>query len=410
MKTGLKILHVLDHSLPLHSGYTFRSQEILRAQRKRGWDPFVVTSPKHEESWKKPTEPMEAVNGFRYFRSGAVAPGRFPAQSELKLMSALRSRILEVAAAEKPDLLHAHSPVLNALPALKAGKSLGVPVVYEIRAFWEDAAVDNGHYAQTSWKYKVTRWLETSVCRRASQVAVLCNGLRHDLVARGIPDGKLSVVFNGINLDDFAPCPPDAEFLAKYKRDGAKVVGFIGSFYRYEGLDLLIDAMARLRQKRSDVVCLLIGGGEMEAELKAQVARLGLESAVVMPGRIPHERVPGLYGIVDVLAYPRLESRLTDLVTPLKPMEAMAMHKAVVASDVGGHRELIQHDRTGVLFKAGDAGALAAALERLIDRADERERLQRQGYDWVRQVQTWDRTLSVYGEIYERALTRASRA
>jgi PEP-CTERM/exosortase A-associated glycosyltransferase len=322
-------------------------------------------------------------------------------------MAALAKRLHEVIEIEKPDLLHAHSPILNAIPAIWMGRRLGIPIVYEIRAFWEDAAVSHGTYGRDSWKYQLARSIETWVCHRVDEVAVLCRGLRDDLIERGIPSEKLTVVFNGISIEDFKACEPDAEYRDAWGLTGKKVIGFIGSFYRYEGLDLLIDAFARLAASRSDVVLLLIGGGDIERELTAQIKRLCLDGQVVMPGRIPHERIPSIYALVDILAYPRYAMRLTELVTPLKPLEAMAMGKALVASDIGGHRELIRHGQTGLLFPAGNVYALAEALEQLLDDHDVRQNLERQAVTWIRQEHSWDKTTAVYSDIYSRALEKS---
>ncbi|MEW6326657.1 MAG: TIGR04063 family PEP-CTERM/XrtA system glycosyltransferase [Thermodesulfobacteriota bacterium] len=405
----MKILHILDHSLPLHSGYTFRSQSIFEAQRKRGWHPLIVISPKHEESWKGPWAREEEIGGFCYYRTGPVSRNGIPFEAEVRLMTALGRRIQEVAGREKPDILHAHSPVLNAIPALRVGRKLGIPVVYEIRAFWEDAAVDHGTYSQDSWKYKLVKFMETWVCRKADQISVLCRGLKEDLIKRGIPAEKLSVIYNGINPGDFKRCEPDTEYQKAWKLEGKTVIGFIGSFYRYEGLDLLVQAFSHLTprlqaSKSPNIVLLLVGRGEMEDELKAQIKRLQLEEKVIMPGRIPHDRIPGVYALVDVLAYPRYSMRLTELVTPLKPLEAMAMGKALVASDVGGHRELIRHSETGLLFPAGNVSALSESLERLLVDYTLRERIQEQEAIWVRQHHTWEITTAVYDQVYARAL------
>ncbi len=398
-----KILHILDHSLPLHSGYTFRSQSIFRAQAKRGWQPLIVTSPKHEESWKGEPHDREHIGDFIYYRTGPLPPVSIPFAYELKLMTALEKRIRRIAETENPDILHAHSPVLNAIPALWAGKKLNIPLVYEIRAFWEDAAVDHGTYAENSWKYRLTKALETWVCRNADHVAILCNGLKNDLVQRGIPAQKITPVFNAITPEDFAPCPPDTEFMQEWGLKGKKVIGFIGSFYRYEGLDLLADAFSLIAERYPDTVLLLVGGGEMDAELKSRIRSAGLESRLVMPGRIPHERIAGVYALTDILVYPRYSMRLTELVTPLKPLEAMAMGKVFIASDVGGHKELIKDGHTGILFPAGNAEALASGLENLLGDKELRERLQSQGLDWVRKHHTWEKTTSVYPRIYEKA-------
>jgi len=396
----MKILHILDHSLPLHSGYTFRSQNLFRAQRNMGYDPIIVTSPKHEEDWHGEWAEKEEINGFTYYRSGKTRQFPVPLVSEAWLMHVLSRRILEVANIEQPNVLHAHSPLLNAIPALWAGKKLGIPVVYEIRAFWEDAAVDHGTYKEGSAKYRLTKWLETQVCKKVNQVGILCNSLKWDLVDRGIAEEKITPIFNGVNPDDFKPCPVDTEFQQAWGLQGRKVIGFIGSFYRYEGLDLLVRAFAKIAEFEPDVILLLVGGGEMEGELQTLIGKFDLTSRVVMPGRIPHERVPGVYAMIDILAYPRYSMRLTELVTPLKPMEAMAMGKVLVASDVGGHKELIKDGETGVLFSAGDENGLATALKELLSNEKKCFSIQEKGLNWVRENQTWAKTTAVYQDIY----------
>jgi PEP-CTERM/exosortase A-associated glycosyltransferase len=409
LPANLKILHVLDHSLPLHSGYTFRSQSIFRTQRKRGWQAVVVTSPKHEESWKGPRNEHEEIGGTSYYRTGDVVGGRVPLLAEHRLMAALERRLHEAIAVERPDIIHAHSPILNVLPALRAARATRIPVVYEIRAFWEDAAVDHGSYGAHSWKYALLRAAETRACHRVAQVAVLCQGLRDDLIARGLPGDKLSIVANGIDADDFSPAVPDAQLREKYHLAGKSIIGFIGSFYRYEGLDLLVEAFARLAARRSEIVLLLAGGGEVAGELREQIKQLGIEDRVVMPGRIDHERIPGVYALMDVLAYPRRSMRLTELVTPLKPLEAMAMAKPLVASNIGGHRELISDGRTGLLFRPGDTAALAAAIASLLDDSELRRALGDRGWNWVRREHSWDKTTAIYSEIYARALRSSGR-
>jgi PEP-CTERM/exosortase A-associated glycosyltransferase len=403
----LKILHILDHSLPLHSGYTFRTQNILEDQRKREWLPIALTSPKHEASWNGPSQRMEEIGGFRFYRTGRLHSGLGPLAAELQVMRLLAKRIEEVAKIEKPALLHAHSPVLNVLASLWAGRKLGIPVVYEIRAFWEDAAVDHGTYSPNSWKYRMVRSMETWACRKAAQVAVLCNGIKNDLVQRGIPEEKLSVVFNGINPKDFRTLDRDEELAKSLGTGGKRVLGFIGSFYRYEGLDLLVKAFAKLCETRDDLVLLLVGGGEMERELRDQVEKSSLQSRVIIPGRFPHEKIPGIYSLIDILVYPRYSMRLTELVTPLKPLEAMAMGKPLVASDIGGHRELIQNESTGLLFRPGDVSALAGTLLRLLDDAGLRGKLAIQGNQWVRENHTWSKTTAIYSAIYARALAKS---
>ncbi len=402
-----RILHVLDTSLPDHSGYSFRSESVMLAQRARGWHVAAVTSPKHEASLKSDAPPIEEIAGIRYYRTGATPTSRFPFVGERVLIDALTRRIVGVAAIEQPEILHAHSPVLNAIAALRAAKKLRVPVVYEIRAFWEDAAVDHRTYAEGSWKYRLTRAAETWACRRVDQITVLCRGLEEDLVGRGITRERMTAIGNGIDLKRFAPAAPDEEYRARWNLAGKKVAAFIGSFYRYEGLDLLIEAYARIRTRFPDLRLLLVGGGEMEKELLENARKLGVQDGVIFTGRIPQERIPGVYALADVMVYPRYAMRLTELVTPLKSLEAMAMGKALLASDVGGHRELIQDGRTGVLFPPGDAGALAESLARLLENPGLRRSLEESGRVWVAAERTWAKVTEPYGDVYARALGKA---
>jgi PEP-CTERM/exosortase A-associated glycosyltransferase len=404
--TPLRILHILDHSLPLHSGYTFRTQSILEEQRKREWQPVALTSPKHEISWKKPTDSLEQIDNLRFYRTGSITETAVPFGTEVKLMRSLANRIEEVARIEKPDILHVHSPVLNAIPALRVGRKLEIPVVYEIRAFWEDAAVDHGTYAEHSMRYKLVRSLETWACKRAAQVTVLCNGLKTDLIARGIPSEKLTVVSNGINPMDFQQCAPDRELAASVGISGKKVLGFIGSFYRYEGLDLLVSAFDKLSQKTDGLALLLVGGGEMDGHLRNQIERLKLRERVILTGRIPHEKIPGVYSLMDVLVYPRYSIRLTELVTPLKPLEAMAMGKALIASDIGGHRELIKDGFNGFLFKPGEIPSLVETLRRVLEDSRLSNQLALHAKNWVLENQTWHKTTECYSSIYARTLAK----
>ena len=400
----MRILHVLDHSIPLHSGYTFRTASLLREQRALGWETFHITSPKQGE-----TQALEeTVDGLHFYRTpgGTGLMADLPVGREVALMKALGQRLEQVVRLVEPDIIHAHSPVLNAIPALKVGRKLGIPVVYEIRAFWEDAAVDHGTTSQGSLRYRATRGLETRAIQRADHVFTICEGLRADIVARGISNSKVTVIPNAVNVESFQlASPPDPVLLDKLGLTGSTVVGFIGSFYAYEGLDLLVAALPQLIAARSDIKLLLVGGGSQEANLRQQAKALGVADKVVFAGRVPHQDVNTYYDLIKVLAYPRHPMRLTELVTPLKPLEAMAQGQLFVASDVGGHKELVQHNQTGVLFKAGSADALAQSLLGLLNNPDLWPVLKTNGREFVENVRNWKNSVANYVGPYE-ALTQ----
>jgi PEP-CTERM/exosortase A-associated glycosyltransferase len=403
----VRILHVLDHSIPLHSGYTFRTAAILREQRALGWETFHLTSPKHSA----PGDVEEDIEGLHFYRSRWVPKGmsRLPVAREIALMRATASRLEEVVGRVKPDLLHAHSPVLNAIPALWVGRRHRLPVVYEVRAFWEDAAVDLGTAPEWGIRYRLSRALETYALKRADAVTCICEGLRSEIAARGVPAGRITVIPNAVDIEKFsARNGADASLRCALGLDGAVVLGFVGSFYAYEGLGLLLDALPAILRGEPRARVLLVGGGPQDALLKERAARPDAAGKVIFTGRIPHAEVDRYYDLIDLLVYPRLSMRLTDLVTPLKPLEAMAQRRLVIASDVGGHRELIQDSLNGFLFPAGNAAALADKVLEVLGHPEVWAAVKAGGRRFVESERNWRRSVARYRSVYEGALAAAS--
>jgi glycogen(starch) synthase len=395
---SLRILHVLDHSIPLHSGYTFRTLSILREQRHMGWNTFQLTTPKQGPN----SSLQDEVEGLVFHRTPSL-----PGVGLLEQMRLTARRLAEVIQTTRPHVIHAHSPALNALPSLWAGRLHRLPVVYEMRASWEDAAVDHGTTTEGSIRYRMSRALESFALRYASEVTTICEGLRSDIAQRGIPAERITVIPNAVDTSAFQfGATPDEQLRRQLGLDGALVIGFVGSFYHYEGLHLLLVAAHQLLLRHPQLRVLLVGGGPQEAALRAQAKTLGLQDRVLFAGRVAHTDVHRYYGLMDVLAYPRLPVRLTELVTPLKPLEAMAQGYVFVASDVGGHRELVRHGETGHLFRAGDARALEGAIETVLAQRDAWPLLRLRARRFVEQERTWAASIARYRAVYQRALQR----
>ena len=387
-----RVLHVLDHSLPLHSGYTFRTRAILKAQDQAGLDVRGITSQRHQ--LEAPTEDaVEEVDGLTFHRTAGVPHGPMMV-SEMREMAALSSAIQELANDWRPDIIHAHSPALCGGGAYRAAQALG-----------------NRTGTEGSAKYRLTRSLETQVVKRADAVFTICQGLRDDLIARGIAPGKIGVMPNGVDLSLFGePLPRDDALAAELGiENGAPVIGYIGSFYDYEGVDDLIASMPILRRSCPSARLLLVGAGEMDAEWRAAAAQLPEPEAVIFTGRVPHAEVERYYSLIDVLAYPRKRSRLTDLVTPLKPLEAMAQRRIVAASNVGGHRELISHDETGYLFAPDDPEACAETLAEILSSREEWEAVRHRGEHHVRTRHDWATNVQRYLSVYQVLLANLNR-
>jgi PEP-CTERM/exosortase A-associated glycosyltransferase len=401
----MKILHILDHSIPLHSGYTFRTKAILEQQRKLGWETLQVTSAKHHIAKAE----IEEIDGLTFYRSTPIKAwlAKLPILNQWAIVLSLEKRLNDIILQHKPDILQAHSPVLNGLAALKAAKKHNIPLVYECRAFWEDAAVDHGTASEGGLRYYLTKMLETYIFKQANAITTICEGLRADIMSRGIAAEKITVIANAVDIDQFTyGVAADPALRAELGLQDKIVLGFIGSFYAYEGLVLLLEALPIVLQKQPTVRLLLVGGGPQEALLKQKVQELGLERDVIFTGRVNHERVQDYYNQVDIFIYPRLSMRLTELVTPLKPLEAMAQGRLVVASDVGGHKELMVEGVTGCLFKAGDKHALAHTVLSLLAAPESWDAMRKAGRSFVEQQRNWARSVSCYKNIYTRLIAK----
>jgi len=397
----MKILHVLDHSLPYFSGYSFRSKYILQTQQQLGLQPIAVTSPKHEEF----TREVETIGGIEYHRTHWPPLSKLqaiPMVRQMACVAALAKEIKRLAAELKVDLIHAHSPSLNGLAAANAAKSLDLPMVYELRYYEEDAAVDRGKTRYNSLRYRLAQRMEQQALEQADVITTISHALRDDLIRRGISPEKIFEIPNGVDTDYFQPIEADAELAVKHDLSGKFVLGFIGSFYFYEGLEFLVDAVIEMLEVRKDIVCMLVGDGEAADMLRARIPEL-LHSHFIFTGNVPHDEVRRYYSVMDVLVYPRRRSRLTELTTPLKPLEAMAMEKAVVASDVGGLRELLDNGNSGFLVEAENAEALAGRMLRLVESENERMAMTKSACEHVMLHRNWREIVERYFAVYGKA-------
>jgi PEP-CTERM/exosortase A-associated glycosyltransferase len=405
----VRILHILDHSLPLETGYALRTQAILNAQSALGWETFHLTGPKQGPAAKD----EESVDGRSYYRT-LPAGGLFEGVAglaEIELMGDIAYRIEQVIRHVRPHVLHAHSPILSAIPALRVGRRLDTPVVYEVRAYWEDAGVARGTVRQGSVRYRLMRAMESWTLKRVDAVTTICDGLRDDIVARGIPAGRVTVIANAAGVEVAAAGgAPDLGLKRRLGLEGALVLGFIGSFYAYEGLEVLLRALPEILSHAPQVRVLLVGDGPQEAELRRLTAELGVAGKVVFAARVPHAEAPRYYDLIDVLVCPRLATRHTEFVTPLKPLEAMARGCLLAASDVGGHRELIRSGETGVLFKAGEPAALAAAVAGLINAPERWPLYKAAARQVVETERTWAASAARYEDVYARITKQSWRA
>jgi len=402
----MKVLHVLETSVPVLVGYTVRARYIVEHQRRHGLRPIVVTSPFFSGVDGRG---MEVIDGITYYRSNHISrpdksKGKIAAfWVRLRMLQRYREFVAEIARRDRPDVIHAHSSYTNGLAAAYASRITGVPFVYELRTLWGEAAVVEDSLRPRSLKYRTVWGLELRVMRQAKRLVTICQGIRDSIVEAGIDASKIDTVPNGVDTGVFAPKPVDGELAEALGLNGCFVVGFIGSLRRLEGLHLLIEAIKEVRNQVPNVRLLIVGDGSERVDLETLARDSGLGDVVRCTGLVPHDQIVRYYSVMDVLAYPRIDARINHTVTPLKPLEAMAMGKVCVASDVGGLRELVAYGDTGLLFARGDAGDLAAKLILLSKDRNWTEKLGRQALETVRRERDWSSIAARYPNIYRRA-------
>jgi glycogen(starch) synthase len=400
------VLHILDHSLPLLSGYSVRSHSLIGAQEKIGFVSEALTGPLHqlEDPGAVDTTVDEVLYRRTPLQSGVVRhvlDRRIPVLREIAVVRLLRDRIVEVLDAQPFDVVHAHSPALCGLAALQAATSRRIPFVYEIRAFWEDAAVDQKKTSPQSPRYRITRQLEEYVARRADAVVGIARHILQDLRERGLDPMKLFHVPNGVDAERFTSLPRDTELAAQLGLSDAPVLGFIGSLYRYEGIAWLVRTAADLRCRGIPLQLLIVGQGEEMTEILTAVQKSSAQDYVHVVGQVPHGEARRYYSLMDVMVYPRRRIRLTELTTPLKPLEAMAQGKAVLASDVGGIRELVEPEEPCLLFQPDDVEDFCSKASQLLGDEKFRHKLGESARQMVLRAKDWKVLAQRYEAVYD---------
>jgi len=405
----IRILHVLDHSWPVHTGYSIRSLHLIAAQKYIGLRPRALTGPLQLVDDPQATDTV--VDSISYARTPYAGTfsewaigSRRPVLREIEVVHLIRRRILDSLEKEPVDIIHAHSPALCGMAALCAARSTKLPFVYELRAFWEDAAVDQNKTQKHSLRYFMSRKLEDYVVHHADAVVGIAGAILEELKQRKVNPAKLFHVPNGVDTAKFSPLARDARLADQLGFANEPVMGFIGSLYRWEGVAWLIKAVAELRRRGTACKLLIVGDGEeMPAVRKAVSDHKGEEFVQVM-GRVTHEQIERYYSVVDLLVYPRHSIRLTELVTPLKPLEAMALGKAILGSDVGGIRELIESGKTGLLFHADNVDDFCTQAKRILEDRLLRQQLGTYAREVIMREKDWKILVQRYVSVYESAM------
>jgi glycosyltransferase involved in cell wall biosynthesis len=323
--------------------------------------------------------------------------------SEVEYMRAAIAHYERIICKEEPEIVQAASNYVTALPALIAARRLGMPFVYEIRGFWEITRSSQNDKFENTPKYRFMQLFEGLTARNADHVITITTAMKEELIKYGVAEERIAIAYNSVDPDRFAPRSPDRELAATLGiPEGVPVIGYVGSFVDYEGLDDLITACAGLKADGWDFRLLLVGDGAVFENLKRQVEDSGLQDKTLMTGRVPFERVGDYYSLIDVAPFPRKPWQVCDLVSPLKPYEAMALEKAVVVSGTRALKEIVTHEKNGLVFAKGDVADLQSKLKMLLTDPALRTALGKEARAWISRERSWNVAGRVCCKVYER--------
>jgi glycosyltransferase involved in cell wall biosynthesis len=399
-----RVLNILAFSLPYTSvGYATRSHGLAIGIKNAGWDIRPYTRPGFPCDFKPELEgqslPEEnEIDGIVYRR---IFDSSRKDMNEVDYMHAAIGHYERVLREEEPEIVHAASNYVTALPALIAARRLGVPFIYEVRGFWEVTRSSRDEKFENTPKYRFMQLFEGLTARHADGVITITTAMKEELLERGVAEERIAIAYNSVDPQRFLPRPPHRELAATLGiPEGVPVIGYVGSFVDYEGLDDLVTACARLAADGRDFRLLLVGDGAVFKDLKRQVEVSGLQDKTIMTGRVPFETVEDYYSLIDIAPFPRKPWEICELVSPLKPYEAMALEKAVVVSSTRALKEIVEHERNGLVFAKGDVEDLKMKLDELLGNPAYREGLGKEARAWISQERSWDVAGSQCGLVY----------
>lgn len=399
----LRIAYVLHNARPFNSGgYATRAEGVARGLHALGAQVDMITRPGFPFDAAPPETPpdaVETIEGLRYFRMDT--PRLWTRPDPVYMMDAvapLKALFRKI----RPDVVMAASNYLTARPAQIAAHQLGLPFVYEVRGFWEVTFLSRKRGLRKTRSYWYKRHAETETARASAAVLTLTNAMKTELVTRGVPADLISLAPNSVDPDVFGTRPRDAALAAELQiPDTVPVIGYIGTFAAYEGLELLADACALLAAEGVDFRLLLVGSektaatggaGPITRYVARRAARAGFADKLIMPGRVPHDMTPAYYSLIDVVCLPRYRKPVTEMVSPMKPFEAMAMGKCLLVSGVAALAEIVEPGRTGFVFAPDDKTALKTALLPLLQDPQLRAETGARAREWVRAHRSWEKT------------------
>lgn len=404
----MKILHIFYSTIPSAKGGDIRSRDIIQSQRQVGLEVLAASSPFQPPS--VPGKRIEYINEIPYYRSFDPLHGlliseldqglKIKARKTLQILS-FEKFLSAVAEQAQPDIIHAHSTFFCGIAAWRVARKLRVPCVYEVRSLWEERSIMQSRSLSRHGIARMVRSIETQCMRIADHVTVISGGLEKEVLNRGLPAEKITLIGNAVDLEQIPEQGPS--ILSKPREKWA--FGYVGNLSRIEGLDLLIDAVGNLRSEGWTNTVHFFGDGPAIDELTARAKGI---AGITFHGRFRPEQAQRIYESIDIVVNPRRSSKLTEKVTPLKPIEAMGWKKPVICSSVAGMVELVSDRETGIVFRTDDVRALEKTLKEVTSGHHDLSGIVNAAYGFVARERSWRANGLKYKALYEN-LIRHSR-
>ncbi|MEA5446318.1 polysaccharide pyruvyl transferase family protein [Gammaproteobacteria bacterium AB-CW1] len=396
-----RIAYILHNAFPYSSGgYATRAHGVLLGWKSAGFDPIAITRPGFPVDIKSDADVSgkfvkNEIDGIPYVHN--LSPER-KGRTAIEYMEEAADALTEQLRDIRPSAVVAASNHVTALPSLIAARRLGIPFYYEVRGFWEITRLSRDPDYERTSACEVQKGLEAGVAKRAEKVFTLTGPMRQELEARGVTKESIVLTPNACDPERFQPRERDKSLAGYYDiPEEVPVIGYIGTFVDYEGLEDLVEAAGRLKLDGVKFRLLLVGNenasgqdcGPITKEIMRIADSYDLSDWLIMPGRVPHEQVSAHYSLIDIAPFPRRPWPVCEMVSPMKPLEAMAMEKAVVVSSVRALAEMVEDNSTGLIYAKGDVEELQARLRHLIVNSAVRLKLGENARAWVLRNRTW---------------------
>jgi len=397
---NINILFAVHNSLPYdNAGYAIRTHSIVTQLSKKNIPLVVATRPGYPWDIQKhrslPYKDNDVIDGIKYIRLNDKNH-IFKQGADKRYIDTYTKELVKLAKIQNSTIIHGSSNYLNAHASIKAGNILSLPSIYEIRGLWHLTRLTIDKSYRYNGMFEYDEKMVQIAAKSATKVVVISEALKKLLISWNIESNKISVIPNAVDISLFNPKPPCKRLVDRYNLHSRFTIGFIGSLTSYEGLDYLIKVINNL-SKEHNISLLIVGDGKEKEKLQ----NIAKTKHIIFTGRVPFTEVEDYYSIFDICVYPRTDEEVCKYIPPLKPLEAMAMKKAVIVSNVPPLLEIVKNRKRGLVCESNNLESLKKSILKLYNNKKFLNKIANNGYNWVKENRSWEYISNKYIELYK---------